>query len=162
MGAVPEGETADSCSGQVGCPVAPRGDRPTSWPAQGGYELSRHASPVGHLPLFSQVLLRGHSDGSILKRRKIRHATSKDGSAEGAEEEVVVAKEELPSSARSEVATGGDDAQRVQTEVMIRNMQNQMVRLRNTSNALQLELQVCTRAVYAVVSVCLASQLLGL
>ena len=45
---------------------------------------------------------------------------------------------------------------------MIRNMQNQMVRLRNTSNALQLELQVCTRAVYAVVSVCLASQLLGL
>lgn len=73
-----------------------------------------------------------------------------------------MAKEELPSSARSEVATGGDDAQRVQTEVMIRNMQNQMVRLRNTSNALQLELQVCARAVYAVVSVCLASQLLGL
>lgn len=73
-----------------------------------------------------------------------------------------MAKEELPSSARSEVATGGDDAQRVQTEIMIRNMQNQMVRLRNTSNALQLELQVCTRAVYAVVFVCLASQLLGL
>jgi len=161
VGAVPEGETADSCRGQVGCPVAPRGDRPTSWPAQGGCELSRHATcPSAHL--FSQVLLRGHSDGSILKRRKIRHATSKDGSAEGAEEEVVVAKEELPSSARSEVATGGDDAQRVQTEIMIRNMQNQMVRLRNTSNALQLELQVCTRAVYAVVFVCLASQLLGL